>query len=168
MYQNNLTDIPLRVPLGKDFAAAADAIPDLESHLRALFPTIREVSFRFRNPAPPPDAVARATYLHDASLILGFKVKTVAAAVIAAIAQEAIDFLKRRVKRIRPGRARYMRCRVRRREGRMANDAPIQTICPRCNGEGNMQGIPEKSCDACSGTGMVPIENPPPGAERHQ
>jgi hypothetical protein len=115
MYSNNPSDIPLRVPLGKDFALVSDAIPELECQLKARYPKICEVRFTFRNPAPPPDAVANATYLHDASLILGFKEKTVAAAVIAVIAQEAIAFLKRRIKRIRPGHARFWRGNIRRR-----------------------------------------------------
>ena len=166
-YQHTPTDIPLRVPLGKDFAAVTDVIPELEGHLKERYPTIREVSIRFRNPAPPPNVVANATYLHDASLVLGFKEKTVAG-VIAVITQEAIDFVKQRVKRIRPGRTPSMRGTSRRKEGRMATDTPIPTICPHCRGKGNINGMPEKTCDTCEGTGMVSVEDLPSGADLHE
>ena len=114
---------------------ATDAIPELEFHLKALCPAIREVNISLRNPIPPPDSVTRASYLHDATLALVFKGKAVTAPVIAAIMQEAIGFLKQRVKRIRPG---YTRCR---RGGiRRARDVVVKgrygkgthTTCKEC------------------------------------
>ena len=102
-YPNNPASIPLLVPLGEDFKAVDDVLPELESHLKKRFPAISEVRLRLRNRTPTPDAVAYATYLHDASLVLVFTGKTIAATVIAAVSKEAIEFLKRRVKRIRAG-----------------------------------------------------------------
>jgi hypothetical protein len=100
-YPNNPASIPLLVPLGKDFSAVADAIPELRSHLRERFPAIRDVSLRLRNPAPPPDIASYTPHLHDASLVLIFTGKAVATSVLAAVTKEAVDFLKRRAKKIK-------------------------------------------------------------------
>lgn len=37
-YLNNPVSIPLLVPLGEDFKAVADALPELESHLKRRYP----------------------------------------------------------------------------------------------------------------------------------
>lgn len=104
-YPNNPADIPLRVPL--DFAAVNAAMPELKSHLKARYPKLRGVDIRFRNPMPPLDAnYWHLTYLHDASLMLAFTGKAVATAVIAEISRDAIKFLKKRVPKLRIGRAR--------------------------------------------------------------
>jgi DnaJ-class molecular chaperone len=50
----------------------------------------------------------------------------------------------------------------------MANDTPTQTICPRGHGKVNAHGMPEKSCDTCGGTGIVPVEDRSRGADLYE
>lgn len=108
-YPNNPADIALQVPLGSDFAAVNAAIPELKSYLKVRYPKLRGVDIRLRNPLPL-DAnywyLTYTTYLHDASLVLTFTGKAMAAAVIWEIGREAIKFLKKHVPRLRIGRPR--------------------------------------------------------------
>lgn len=109
MYRNNPADIPILVPLGRDFSAVANAIQDLDSHLKMRYPAILEVRIALRNPTPPPDAVAYAKYLHDASLVISFAGKAVATTVIVDITKDAVAFLKKRMKRVKAGSGKKRR-----------------------------------------------------------
>ena len=97
---NSVVNIPILVPLGEEFKAVDDAIPDLKAHLRRRFPEIQMVLIRLKNPVPSPDSVEYATYLHEAYVVIVFTGITVATRVIDTVTDGAIKFLKRRAKRV--------------------------------------------------------------------
>ncbi len=69
MYPNNPADIPLRVPLGKDFAAVADATHPVEANQLLQVMLTYEAAIADRPPPPQTGADADAL-LHavDATL----------------------------------------------------------------------------------------------------
>lgn len=96
---------PVLVLLGMDFVTVAKALPELESHLKARFPEIREVKLRIQpTPSSRPDGMVYSSFvLHEAWLALHFVGTTTGTVVITAITTEAIAFLKKRAKRIKDG-----------------------------------------------------------------
>ena len=96
-YRINRAETPLYVPLD-ELRAVLDASHALEADLKSRYREIRSAGIRLYNPLPPPGpAQAR---LHEATLSMRFIGEGMAKAVAAKVADDAIKFLRQRVKRI--------------------------------------------------------------------